>query len=66
MANNIVEIKDLTATKMYADQSYSLTAQGRVPLAALTEEMPNAANQFDVNISLANADLSLLPTLSNT
>lgn len=64
VANNIVEIKDLTATKMYADQSYSLTAQGRVPLAALTEEMPNAANQFDVNISLANADLSLLPTLS--
>ena len=64
VANRAVEIKDLTATKVYSNQSYSLTAQGRVPLAALTEEMPNAANQFDVNISLANADLSLLPTLS--
>ncbi len=64
VANRAVEIKNLTATKVYANQSYSLTAQGRVPLAALTEEIPNGANQFDVNISLANADLSLLPTLS--
>lgn len=64
VADRAVEIKDFTATKVYANQSYSLTAQGRVPLAALIDEEPNAANQFDVNISLANADLSLLPTLS--
>ena len=64
VADRAIDIKAFTATKVYGEQSYSLTAQGRVPLAALTENVPNAANQFDVNISLANADLSLLPTLS--
>ena len=64
VADRVITLKDVTAKKNYDDTSYSLVANGRIPLAALGNEMPNAVNQFDVTLSLADADLSLLPTLS--
>ncbi len=64
VANRVITLKDMKATKNYNDITYSLVANGRIPLAALGEEMPNAVNQFDVTLSLDNADLSLLPTVS--
>lgn len=64
VANNIIDINKFTASKTYNNQSFALNASGRVPLAALSEEMPTASNQFDVNVSLDGADLSLLPTIS--
>ena len=64
VADRVITLKDMKATKNYNDITYSLVANGRIPLAALGEEMPNAVNQFDVTLSLDNADLSLLPTVS--
>ena len=64
VAGRIITLRDMKAVKKYNDATYSLTAQGRIPLAALGDEMPNAVNQFDVSLSLDNADLSLLPTVS--
>ncbi len=64
VADRVITLRDMKASKNYNDVTYTLTAQGRIPLAALGDEMPNAVNQFDVTLSLADADLSLLPTLS--
>lgn len=64
VADKIIAVKNLTASKTYNERTYSLIADGFVPFAALTEENPNAANQFDLTFALDNADLSLLPTLS--
>lgn len=64
LAGDRVRINKLTASKSYNNQTYSLTAAGQVPFAALTETVPTESNQFDVSFELENADLSLLPTLS--
>ncbi len=64
IADRVITLNNLVAKKNYNDTSYSLIANGRIPLAALGDEMPNAVNQFDVTLSLADADLSLLPTVS--
>lgn len=64
LADKAVEIQQLTAAKTYNQNTYSLNASGKIPLAALTDEMPTESNQFDVNFALDNADLSLLPTVS--
>lgn len=64
LAGDRVHINKLTVSKSYNNQTYSLTAAGQVPFAALRDEMPTGSNQFDVSFELENADLSLLPTLS--
>ena len=65
LENQVIAVQKLTASKSYNNRTYSLTANGQVPLAALTEEIPTESNQFDVDFALDNADLSLLPTLSS-
>ena len=60
-----VNIKHVAAQKSYNGKTYSLTASGQVPFAALRETMPTEDNQFDVTFALENADLSLLPTISS-
>lgn len=62
--DSVINIKQWSASKSLAGQVYSLKLDGRVPLAALTEEVPTEDNQFDLQLYLDNADLSLLPTLS--
>ena len=64
LAGDMVSIQRMTASKSYNSRTYSLTASGQVPFAALRETMPTESNQFDVTFALENADLSLLPTLS--
>ena len=58
-----VNIKHVAAQKSYNGKTYSLTASGQVPFAALRETMPTEDNQFDVTFALENSDLSLLPTI---
>ena len=59
-----VNIRQLAASKSYNGKAYVLTAAGEVPFAALRDTMPTESNQFDVTFSLDDADLSLLPTIS--
>ena len=62
-----VNVEELTVQRELAGKTYGATAEGFVPLKALTamskENLP-ANEQLDLTVSLDNADLSLLPVMS--
>lgn len=68
LKNGQIDIDSLNVQKELNGKSYQLTAGGVVPLSALQVKDPSQANNIEqimLNISLDNADLSLLPMLSN-
>ena len=64
LADNKVEIEQLEARKELNQRTYKLEAEGTVPLAAFTDDTVTEDNQFDVDISLEDAELSLLPAVT--
>lgn len=64
--NWICELKDFTIQRAIGTQTVSATAKGKLPIVAFYDDPGEASaeEQFDLNISLDGADLSLLPSLS--
>lgn len=64
--NWICEIKDFKIQRAFEGQEVSASANGKLPVAAFYEDPGEASkqDQFDLNISLDGADLSLLPSLN--
>ena len=62
-----VNVEQLTVQRELGGKTYGASAEGYVPLKALTakskENLP-ANEQLDLTVSLDNADLSLLPVIS--
>lgn len=64
--DKVVSIVDeLVANKQVGNKSNRVVATGRIPLAALEENADDDGKQIDLKISLDDADLSLLPTISS-
>lgn len=64
LANQVVKVDQLTASKLIGTQTYQLVIDGKAPLAAFTDVVSTEDNQFDLDIDLGKADLSLLPLMS--
>lgn len=65
LANQVVKVDQLTASKLIGTQTYQLVIDGKAPLAAFTDVVSTEDNQFDLDIDLGKADLSLLPLMSS-
>jgi translocation and assembly module TamB len=66
LKNGIINVNQLMVQKQVQGKHYKASAYGSVPLKALTtkEENPDDYEQFNLSVSLDEADLSLLPFLS--
>ena len=68
LKNWMVEVKELIVQRELAGKTYGASAEGFVPLKALTarskENLPDN-EQLNLTVSLDGADLSLLPVMSN-
>lgn len=67
LRGSVIRLRNLTVTKYIDGVAYMASAYGTLPLRALTaahDEELSAAEEFDLTISLDNADLSLLPVFS--
>ncbi len=67
LKDGIINVNKLKAeTQMAKKTGYSVEASGKVPLAALDASVPSAdaGGQFDLTISLDDADLGILPVIT--
>lgn len=67
LRNGIIDVNQLIVKKAIKNQEYKASAKGSIPLKALTaspDERLDDYEQFNLQISLDEADLSLLPILS--
>lgn len=66
LKNGIIQVNQFIVKKKVQQKVYKASAYGSVPLTALTsaEENLNDYEQFNLRLSLDEADLSLLPLLS--
>ena len=63
----MIGVKEFIVQKTLAEKIYQISADGILPLRALTagaKENLTDAEQINLNVSMENADLSLLPVLS--
>lgn len=68
LKNGLVTVEKLNVAKAVGEKNYSVSASGIIPsraLMATKDESLNDIEQLHLTVSLDNADLSLLPTLSN-
>ena len=68
LKNGVIDIEELIAQKAIVDKIYQISAKGQVPLTALTKDDSKFSvpeSELNLDLSLDNADLSLLPFLSN-
>lgn len=65
LKDKVISIVDkMVATKQVGNVSNRVVVTGRMPVAALVEDVSGPDEQLDLNISVDDADLSLLPTVS--
>lgn len=67
LKNGLVNVDTLTVTKTVGEKKYQASAKGIVPLRAVLagqDEVLDDMEQIQLTVSLDQADLSLLPTLS--
>lgn len=67
LKNGLVNVDTLTVTKAVGTKTYKASAQGIIPLRAVfagQDEVLDDIEQIQLTVSLDQADLSLLPTLS--
>ena len=67
LKNGLIDLTELKLSKQVGQRQCAATAKGIVPLRALTagqDEWLNDYEQIQLQLSLQDADLSLLPTLS--
>ena len=67
LKNGIVDVNEFGVQKAIGEKIYQVSAKGSVPLVSLTadkESKLQSEEQINLNISLDNADLSLLPGIS--
>ena len=67
LKDGVIDVGELIAQKAVADKIYQVSAKGQVPLIALTKNKSSfrvPESELNLDISLDNADLSLLPLLS--
>ena len=67
LKDGIINVNKLrAAAQMNKKTGYSVAASGKIPLAALDASSPaaDASRQFDLTISLDDADLGILPVLT--
>jgi len=57
-------INEMIATKQVGNRSNRVVVTGKMPLEALQEDDSSTNKELDLNISVEDADLSLLPTVS--
>lgn len=63
--NHIINVDQFIIDKDHQGHSYKLTAYGTVPLAALMAEKESTGEeQFNLRVSLDQADMSLLPMIA--
>ncbi len=67
LKNSIFDVKELFVQRVIADQLYKASAQGTVPIKALfpVSRKLAADEQLNLVVSLDDADLSLLPVVSD-
>ena len=67
LKDGIIDVQELMAQSAVGDKVYQVSAKGLVPLVSLTTDknkILSSNEQINLDISLDNADLSLLPHLS--
>ena len=67
LKNGLIDLTELKVAKQVGERNCSAVAKGIVPLRALTagkDEWLSDYEQIQLQLSLQNADLSLLPTIS--
>ncbi len=67
LKDGIVDVQELIAQRAIGEKIYQVSAKGLVPLVSLTADKKlklNSNEQINLDISLDNADLSLLPLIS--
>ena len=68
LRGEVVELEQLVATKAQGEKTYRASASGMLPLKAFTAEQGETLSEYDrinLRVSLDDADLGLLPLLSN-
>lgn len=68
LKNGLISVDKLEVYKLVGDKNYSVSAKGIIPSKALMAEPDEnlaSIEQIQLELSLDNADLSLLPTISN-
>ncbi|MBR1729581.1 MAG: translocation/assembly module TamB domain-containing protein [Selenomonadaceae bacterium] len=66
LINGIVDVEELKVQKAIGEKIYQVSANGKIPLISLTTNKAaklQSDEQINLNISLDNADLSLLPVI---
>lgn len=61
----IFDVKDLTVQRALGEKVYSANAKGQIPMEALYIENENPSAEMNLQVSFDDADLSLLPVLSD-
>lgn len=67
LKDGVIDIEQLVVQKALIDKIYQVSARGQVPLIALVKKEPNLNlpnSELNLELSLDNADLSLLPLLN--
>ena len=67
LKDGVIDVSELIAQKAVADKIYQIGAKGQIPLIALTKNKSKfrvPESELNLDISLDNADLSLLPLLN--
>ena len=67
LKDGIIDVQELMAQRAINEKIYKVSAKGLIPLVSLSTDknkLLNSAEQINLDISLDNADLSLLPLLS--
>ena len=65
LKNWVFEVKELFVERMIAETNYRASVQGTIPYAAINRKFSPSNEQVNLKISLDDADLSLLPQMSN-
>ena len=60
----VFDVKNLTVERALGEKVYHANAKGTIPVEALYLENNNPSQQMNLQVSLDDADLSLLPVLS--
>ncbi len=68
LKNGLIDVRQLVVEKTMVDQHYQASAKGIVPLKAIFAESDEEVNDYEqikLNLTLDQADLSLLPLFSD-